>query len=368
MIAFHETASPVVTRSPRRAIISGLAAAALAALAACSPSGGPAASPGGAGGKPAGGAQITLLNVSYDPTREMFADFNADFEKAYAAQTGGGPIKVNMSHGGSGKQARAVIDGLDADVVTLALDVDIDRIAETTKKIPTNWKSRLPNGSAPYTSTIVLLVRKGNPKNVKDWADLARPGLQVVTPNPKTSGGARWNYLAAWAWAQRTYKDDAKVRGYMKAFFKNVPVLDTGARGATTTFTQRGIGDVLVTWENEAMLAVEETKGETEIVYPSMSIKAAPPVTLVDGNADRKGTRAAAEAYLRRLYTREGQSIVAKHHFRPSDESLVDPALLKQFPNIERVTVEDAFGGWTKAQAAHFDDGASFDQIYGVAK
>jgi sulfate/thiosulfate-binding protein len=259
-----------------------------------------------------------------------------------------------------------VIDGLPADVVTLALAADIDTIASRTGKIPADWQSRLPNNSSPYTSTIVFLVRAGNPKGIRDWGDLAKPGIQVITPNPKTSGGARWNYLAAWAWAQKTLGDDAKVRDYIRALFKNVPVLDTGARGATTTFAQRGLGDVLIAWENEAFLAREEfDKDKFEIVTPSLSILAEPPVAVVDGNAGLHGTQKTAEAYLRFLYTPSGQATIARHHFRPASPESASAADRAQFPALELVTIEKPFGGWAAAQKTHFADGGTFDQLYG---
>jgi sulfate transport system substrate-binding protein len=311
-------------------------------------------------------AQTTLLNVSYDPTRELYKEFNAAFAEHWKAQ-GGEAVAVRMSHGGSGKQARAVIDGLDADVVTLALEADINAIAEATGKIPADWRSRLPDQSSPYTSTIVFLVRKGNPKGIKDWGDLVKTDLQVITPNPKTSGGARWIYLAAWAHAEQAFGGDRqKVVAYMTELFRHVPVLDTGARGSTTTFAQRGIGDVLLAWENEAFLAQAELgPDDFEIVVPSISIKAEPPVALVDGNVDAKGTRAVAEAYLNYLYSEAGQKIVASHFYRPSKPDLVDPALLERFPDVKLVTVDDPlFGGWAKAQPEHFGDGGIFDQIY----
>ena len=316
----------------------------------------------------AGGAiakDVELLNVSYDPTRELYQDVNQAFAAKWKQQTGEN-VKIRSSHGGSGKQARSVIDGLEADVVTLALAADIDAIAEKGKLLPANWQSRLPNNSAPYTSTIVLLVRKGNPKGIKDWGDLAKPGVAVITPNPKTSGGARWNYLAAWVWASQQYHDAPKVLDYMGRLFHNVPVLDTGARGATTTFVERGIGDVLVAWENEALLTLAEpdNRGKFEIVVPSISIRAEPPVAWVDKNVERHGTRKQAEAYLRFLYTPEGQRLVAKHFFRPSDPTSVPPAELARFPQVKQVTIDSAFGGWKKAQAQHFADGGYFDQIY----
>jgi sulfate/thiosulfate transport system substrate-binding protein len=311
-------------------------------------------------------AQTTILNVSYDPTREFYKELNAAFAEEWRAKTGEA-VEVQMSHGGSGKQARAVIDGLEADVVTLALEADIDQIATATGKLPADWRGRLPHNSSPYTSTIVFLVRKGNPKGIVDWADLVKEGVEVITPNPKTSGGARWNYLAAWAYAAQAFGgDEAKIRDYMGELFRHVPVLDTGARGATTTFAQRGIGDVLLAWENEAFLALEELGPEEfEIVVPSLSIRAEPPVALVDGNVDGKGTRAVAEAYLGFLYSPAGQQLAAKHFYRPADPAGVDPAALQRFPDLKLVTIDDPlFGGWATAQPAHFGDGGIFDQIY----
>ncbi len=307
---------------------------------------------------------IQLLNVSYDPTRELYKDVNAAFAADWKAKTGD-TVTIQQSHGGSGKQARAVIDGLEADVVSLAMSIDIDEIASRTKNIPQNWQSRLPNASAPYTSTIVFLVRKGNPKKIKDWSDLAKPGVAVITPNPKTSGGARWNYLAAWAYGLKKFSnDEAKTRDFVAAIYKNVPVLDTGARGSTTTFAQRGIGDVLIAWENEAFLALDELGADKfEIVAPSLSIKAEPPVTVVDKNVDAHGTRAVADAYLKFLYTDQGQRLAAKHYYRPVKPEFADPADLARFPKLDLVTI-DEFGGWPKAQAAHFAEGGVFDQIY----
>ena len=309
-------------------------------------------------------ADTTLLNVSYDPTRELYKDFNAAFAEKWKADTGE-TVTIQTSHGGSGKQARSVIDGLDADVVTLALEADIDAIAKGTGKIPENWKSRLENNSAPYTSTIVFLVRKGNPKGIKDWGDLVRDDVQVITPNPKTSGGARWNFLAAWAWARAANNgDDAKAQEYVTQLFKHVPVLDTGARGATTTFVQRGLGDVLIAWENEAYLSLEELGPDNfDIVTPSISIKAEPPVALVDGNVDAKGTRKVAEAYLQYLYSDVGQKIAAKHYYRPFKPELADPADIKRFADVKLATI-DEFGGWKEAQPKYFGDGGVFDQIY----
>ena len=305
---------------------------------------------------------ITLLNVSYDPTRELFAEVNKAFSEQYKAKTGK-TVHIDASHGGSGKQARSVIDGLAADVVTLALAGDIDAIAEKGRQLPKDWQKRLPENSSPYTSTIVFLVRKGNPKGLKDWNDLVKPGIAVITPNPKTSGGARWNYLAAWEWAKRANNgDEAKAKAFVRDLFKNVPVLDSGARGSTTTFVQRGIGDVLLAWENEAFLAVKELGPEkVEIVTPSFSILAEPAVAVVDKVVDRKGTREVAEAYLKFLYTPEGQEIAAHNYYRPRD-----PAVLAKykdvFPTLELVTI-DALGGWGKVHAAHFADKAIFDQI-----
>lgn len=311
-----------------------------------------------------GWAQTTILNVSYDPTRELYREFSAAFTQYWQQQTGE-TINVRMSHGGSGSQARAVIDGLDADVVSLALEADINAIVEATGKIPADWRSQLPNNSAPYTSTIVFLVRAGNPKNIQDWDDLVRDDVQVITPNPKTSGGARWNLLAAWAWAEKKFGgDEEQVRNYVSALYRNVPVLDTGARGSTTTFVQRGIGDVLLAWENEAFLALEELGPDRlEIVTPSISILAEPPVALVEGNAEAKGTTEIARAYLEYLYTETGQTIAAKHYYRPFKPELVDPAALERFVEIELVTI-DSFGGWAEAQPRFFGDGGIFDQIY----
>ncbi len=308
---------------------------------------------------------VELLNVSYDPTREFYAEVNQAFAAQWKKDTGE-TLSIRASHGGSGKQARSVIDGLEADVVTLALAADIDAIATNGKLLPANWQARLPHNSSPYTSTIVLLVRKGNPKGIKDWGDLVKPGVGVITPNPKTSGGARWNYLAAWAWASREYRDSAKVLDYLTRLFKNVPVLDTGARGATTTFVERGIGDVLIAWENEALLtlAQADTRDKFEIVVPSLSIRAEPPVAWVDKNVDKHGTRKQAEAYLRFLYTPEGQRLAAKHHYRPAEPDKVGAADLARFPKVAQVTIDQAFGGWKKAQAEHFADGGFFDRIY----
>ena len=307
--------------------------------------------------------KITLLNVSYDPTRELYQDINGAFAKSWQAKTGQA-VTVNQSHGGSGKQARAVIDGLQADVVTLALAYDVDALSRIGKLIPADWQKRLPNNSTPYTSTIVLLVRKGNPKHVRDWDDLVRPGISVVTPNPKTSGGARWNYLAAWGYAKRKWGSDDKAQDFVAKLYKNVPVLDSGARGATTTFVQRGIGDVLIAWENEALLATEKLgKDQFEIIVPSVSILAEPPVSIVDKVVDKRGTRKAAQAYLEFLYSAEGQEIAARHYYRPQQAAVL-AKYAKTFPQVTLFTIDEVFGGWTKAQKAHFDDGGIFDRIY----
>jgi len=314
-------------------------------------------------GNTAGAAEVTLLNVSYDPTRELYVDFNKAFAEYWKKKTGD-TVKINQSHGGSGRQARSVIDGLSADVVTLALAADIDAIATQGKLLPVNWEERLPDHSAPYTSTIVFLVRKGNPKNIKDWGDLARSGISVITPNPKTSGGARWNYLAGWAWAKKQPGgSDATARTFVSKLFKNVPVLDTGARGSTTTFAQRGIGDVAISWENEAWLAVKELGPDKfEIVIPSISILAEPSVAVVDKVVLRRGTRTVAEEYLKYLYTPEGQEIAARNYYRPRNAE-VAAKHAELFPKLELVTIKD-FGGWAKAQREHFGDGGVFDQIY----
>lgn len=345
LLAPHRT-----TRRTFVAALSGIAIAAAAVLGAPAPA----------------RADVEILNVSYDPTREFYKEFNEAFATHWTGQ-GGEPVTVRMSHGGSGKQARSVIDGLDADVVTLALEADIDAIAQNTTKLPKDWRSRLPDNSSPYTSTIVFLVRKGNPKGINDWGDLVKDGVEVITPNPKTSGGARWNYLAAWAWAEKEYGgDQEKVKAYMADLFRHVPVLDTGARGSTTTFAQRGIGDVLLAWENEAFLSLAELGPENfDIVIPSLSIKAEPPVALVDGNVDAKGTRKVAEAYLQYLYSDVGQNLAAKHYYRPAKPDGVDPEYHKQFPEVALVSIDDPlFGGWAKAQPLHFGEGGVFDQIY----
>lgn len=306
---------------------------------------------------------VTLLNVSYDPTRELYQDFNAAFAKHYKAETGK-DVTVKQSHGGSGKQARAVIDGLDADVVTLALAYDVDAIAEKGKLLGKDWNTKLPENSAPYTSTIVFLVKKGNPKGIKDWNDLIKPGVQVITPNPKTSGGARWAYLAAWGQVLAGGGDEAKAKAYVTELFKHVPVLDSGARGATTTFAQRGVGDVLLSWENEAYLALKEFGVDKfEIVNPAVSILAEPPVAVVDKVVDKRGTRAVAEAYVKYLYSPEGQDIAGKNYYRPRNAEAA-AKWAKNFAPIQLFTIDEKFGGWTKAQKTHFDDGGVFDSIY----
>lgn len=307
----------------------------------------------------------TLLNVSYDPTRELYEDVNREFAERWKATTGE-TVEIRQSHGGSGRQARSIIDGLQADVATLALAYDIDALNDRGQLIPANWQSRLPDNSAPYTSTIVFLVRKGNPKQITDWDDLAREGISVITPNPKTSGGARWNYLAAWAWAlKQPGGSAASAEAFVKQLFRNVPVLDSGARAATVTFVERGIGDVLLAWENEAFLAVQELgASKVDIVLPTISILAEPPVAVVDAVVDRRGTRKLATAYLQFLYTPEGQEIIARHFYRPRNLQVAEK-YAKIFPKLELVTVDGVFGGWAKAQATHFADGGSFDRIYG---
>jgi sulfate transport system substrate-binding protein len=313
---------------------------------------------------PAAPKAATMLNVSYDPTRELYQEFNQAFALHWKKTTGQG-LTIQQSHGGSGKQARSVIDGLQADVVTLALAYDIDALADKGRLIPKDWQKRLPHNSSPYTSTIVFLVRKGNPKGMADWDDLVRPGIAVITPNPKTSGGARWNYLAAYAYAlKRNGGDEAKAREFLKKLFANVPVLDSGARGASTTFIQRGIGDVLIAWENEAILALNELgKGQFEVIYPSLSILAEPPVTWVDRVVKKRGTEAVAKAYLEYLYTEAGQEIAARNHYRPRLEA-VARKYAGQFPKVNLITIEAGFGGWQQAQKTHFGDGGVFDQIY----
>ncbi len=314
---------------------------------------------------PARAAQVTLLNVSYDPTRELYEEFNQSFAAYWKGKTGD-TVTINQSHAGSGKQARSVIDGLQADVVTLALAFDVDALAKQGKLIPDNWQTRLPNNSAPYTSTIVFLVRKGNPKKIKDWSDLVRAGVSVITANPKTSGGARWNYLAAWAYAlKQPGGSQLSAEEFVRKLYKNVPVLDSGARGSTVTFVERGIGDVLLAWENEAFLAKKELGPEkVDIVVPSLSILAEPPVSVVDKVVNKRGTRAAAEGYLKYLYSPQGQEIAARHFYRPRDPA-VAAKYAALFPQVRLVTVDDTFGGWAKAQAAHFADGGTFDRIYG---
>jgi sulfate transport system substrate-binding protein len=309
-------------------------------------------------------AQIKLLNVSYDPTRELYLDVNKAFSAQWQQKTGK-TVEINQSHGGSGKQARSVIDGLEADVVTLALAYDIDAISEKSGRLPKDWQKRLPDNSSPYTSTQVFVVRKGNPKGIKDWDDLVKPGVVVVTPNPKTSGGARWGYLAAWGFALQKYGNDpAKAKEFVGKLYKNVPVLDSGARGSTTTFAQRGVGHVLLSWENEAYLLVNELgKDKFEVVNPSVSILAEPPVTIVDRNVAKHGTKDVAEAYLKFLYSPEGQKLAAKNHYRPRDAAAA-AAHVPAFPKIKLFTIDQVFGGWQKAQAEHFADGGLFDQIY----
>ncbi len=309
-------------------------------------------------------ADITLLNVSYDPTRELYQDYNTAFSKYWKAKTGDN-VTVKASHGGSGKQARAIIDGLDADIATLALAYDVDQLSEKGRLIPKDWQKRLPHNSAPFTSTIVFLVRKSNPKHIKDWNDVVKPGISVITPNPKTSGGARWNYLAAWAYAlKNNNNDEAKAKEFVGKLYKNVPVLDTGARGSTTTFVERGIGDVLLAWENEAFLAQKELGPDKfEIVVPSLSILAEPTVTVVDKVVDKRKTRAVASAYLEYLYSEEGQEIAAQNYYRPTLESVAKKYESK-FPKVNLVKIDDVFGGWQKAQKTHFADGGTFDEIY----
>ena len=307
-------------------------------------------------------APVTLLNVSYDPTRELYADFNQAFAKHWRAKTGQ-EVAVKQSHGGSGKQARSIIDGLEADVATLALAGDTDALHANGGLVPANWQSRLPHNSSPYTSTIVLVVRKGNPKGIRDWDDLVKPGVSVITPNPKTSGGARWNYLAAWEFAKRRLGGDAQARDFVSRLYRNVAVLDTGARGSATTFAQRGQGDVFISWENEAHLLQREFEGRFEIIYPSLSILAEPAVTVVDRTVDRKGTRAVATAYLEYLYSDEGQDIAGRHFYRPTSAK-AQARYAQQFPKVALFGIDEAFGGWAKAARVHFADGAIFDQIY----
>lgn len=308
-------------------------------------------------------ADVSLLNVSYDPTRELYADYNKAFAKYWKAKTGDN-VTIRASHGGSGKQGRSVIDGIDADVVTLALAYDIDEISEKARLLPADWQKRLDHNSAPYTSTIVFLVRKGNPKHIKDWDDLIKPGVSVITPNPKTSGGARWNYLAAWAYALKKGGSDAAARDYVSRLFKNVPVLDSGARGATISFVERGLGDVLLAWENEALISLKEWGPDKfDIVTPSISILAEPSVALVDKVVDRRGTRKVADEYLKHLYSDEGQEIIARNFYRPINPKIA-AKYASQYPKINLITVDNTFGGWQKAQKEHFADGGSFDQLY----
>jgi len=306
---------------------------------------------------------VTLLNVSYDPTRELYVEFNQAFAKYWKGKTGQA-VAIKQSHGGSGKQARSVIDGLEADVLTLGLAGDIDALHKNGNWLPKDWQKRLPHNSAPYTSTIVLVVRQGNPKGIKDWDDLVKPGISVITPNPKTSGGARWNYLAAWEFAKRKYGGDAKAKDFVAKLYSNVPVLDTGARGSSISFAQRSQGDVFISWENEAYLLEKEFGSKVDVVYPSLSILAEPPVAIVDRNVDRKGTRAVAEEYLKFLYTEEGQDIAGKNFYRPAISQKAQAKHAKQFPKLNLFTIEQAFGGWAQADKEHFADGGSFDQIY----
>ena len=338
----------------RRAVVASLALSLAAIAIGCD-----------SGGERRNSAEhVTLLNVSYDPTRELYADVNTAFAAAWKAKTGQ-RVTIEQSHGGSGKQARSVIDGNDADVVTLALALDIDQLAQAGLVDPA-WQARLPQRSTPYTSTIVFLVRKGNPKGIRDWGDLVKPGVEVITPNPRTSGGARWNYLAAWGWAlEQSGQDEAAARRFVAELYRHVPVLDSGARGATTTFVERKIGDVLVAWENEALLATDRLGGEVELVVPSVSILAEPPVAVVDKVVDQRGTRAVATAYLEFLYSPEGQRLAARHHYRPRDPAAVDGVT---FPALRLLTIDQIAGGWSRAQAAHFEDGGVFDQIYAPGK
>ena len=314
-------------------------------------------------GLPSIAQPLQLLNVSYDPTRELYVEFNQAFARYWKGRTGQ-DIAVKQSHGGSGKQARSVIDGLDADVVTLGLGGDIDALMHNGGWVAKDWQKRLPHNAAPYTSTIVLVVRKGNPKGIRDWGDLVKPGVGVITPNPKTSGGARWNYLAAWEFGRRKYGGDAGAKDFVAKLYANVPVLDTGARGSSITFAQRNQGDVFVSWENEARLLEKEFGGKVEVVVPSLSILAEPPVAVVDRNVDRKGTRALAEEYLKYLYTEEGQDIIGRNFYRPAVSAKAQARYAQQFPKLDLFTIEQAFGGWARADKEHFADGGSFDQIY----
>jgi len=317
----------------------------------------------GLAGMPSIAQPLQLLNVSYDPTRELYVEFNAAFAKYWKARTGQ-DVSIKQSHGGSGKQARSIIDGLDADVATLGLGGDTDALVKHGGWVRADWQKRLPNNASPYTSTIVLVVRKGNPKGIRDWDDLARPGVSVITPNPKTSGGARWNYLAAWEYAKRKYGGDAKAREFVAKLYSNVPVLDTGARGSTITFAQRGQGDVLVAWENEAYLLEKEFGARFDVIAPSLSILAEPAVAVVDRNVDRKGTRAVAEEYLKYLYSEEGQDIIGRNFYRPAVSQKAQAKYAKQFPRINLFTIDQAFGGWARADQEHFADGGSFDQVF----
>ncbi len=339
----------MVIRSPSRLLFTSLALTTVLAGAAFSAVAQP---------KP-----VELLNVSYDPTRELYVEFNAAFAKHWKAKTGQ-DVSIKQSHGGSGKQARSIIDGLDADVATLALAGDTDALAKNGKWLTADWQKKLPHNSAPYTSTIVLAVRQGNPKAIKDWDDLIRPDVKVITPNPKTSGGARWNYLAAWEFAKRKFGSEAKAKEFVAKLYGNVPVLDTGARGSTITFAQRGQGDVLIAWENEAYLLEKEFASKFDIVAPSLSILAEPAVAVVDKNVDKKGTRAVAQAYLEYLYTEEGQDIAGKNFYRPAISEKAKAKYAKQFAKLNLFTIDQAFGGWAKADKEHFADGGSFDQIY----
>ena len=315
----------------------------------------------GCGSEGSNSKRVELLNVSYDPTRELYGEINAAFAKQWQADKGQ-QVSIRMSHGGSGKQSRAVIDGLNADVVTLALGYDVDAIAEKSQAIPRDWQAKLPNNSAPYTSTIVFLVRKGNPKGIRDWNDLVRPGIKVITPNPKTSGGARWNFLAAWGYGRKAGGSEQAAERFVSQLFRNVPVLDSGARGSTTTFAERGMGDVLISWENEAFLALQSAKGKFEIVVPSLSILAEPSVAVVEANARKKGTTEVATAYLNFLYTPEGQKIIAKHHYRPRDAAALASTGGK-FPQLQLLSVDKDFGGWRAAQKTYFDEGGVFDRM-----
>jgi sulfate/thiosulfate transport system substrate-binding protein len=314
------------------------------------------------------GQNAILLNVSYDPTRELYQEINTVFARQWKQKTGQ-TISIRQSHGGSGKQARAIIAGLEADVATLALAYDIDEISKLSNQLPANWQSRLPYNSCPYYSTVVFLVRKGNPKGIRDWDDLVRPGISIITPNPKTSGGARWNYLAAWGYADKKFNGDReKIKGFVQKLFANVPILDSGARGATTTFVERKIGDVLLAWENEAMLAAKDLgPGKFEIVYPSLSIRAEPPVAVIDRVVDKRKTRALANAYLEFLYSEQGQEIIAKHYYRPQTPKIAEK-YSEIFPQVNLCTINGEFGGWAKAQKEHFSDGGTFDQLYQAAR